>query len=84
MIAAIILMKPTAKTPQKPQTAPATSSFGVRMATASPTDGNVTGRTTVGTGLMRRIVEIHIFFPSRLLGPPRVCPITTAAAVGPA
>lgn len=55
------------KTPQKPQTAPATSSFGVRMVTASPTDGNATGRTTVGTGLMRRIVEVR---GPRVLGQP--------------
>lgn len=29
------------------------------MATASPTGGNVTERMTVGTGLMRRIVEVR-------------------------
>lgn len=48
------------KTPRKLQTAPAISSSGVRMATASPTGGNVTGRTTVGTGLTRRTVEVRV------------------------
>lgn len=47
------------KTPQKPQTAPDTFSSTVRMAAASPTGGNVTERMTVGTGPMRRIVEVR-------------------------
>lgn len=83
MTAVTTPMKPAVKIPRNSQTVPGTSSSSVRMATASPIGGSVTGRMTAGTGLMRGIVEIHIFFPPLLLGPLRVHLITTAVAMGP-